>query len=143
MSIQFDPSNLPTMSRQVGSSIAVRRLLGIDLGCRITFDGWTSTPVLLYALEAIRERLLAEHHNMNRAKIVCDYWADDFLRVRAYGWWYWFHYGIAWNTTVARWEAEQAEPDVPLDVKKYIISLFIGFNGGSSFFSLACLALLT
>ena len=140
MSIIFDPSSLATMPRLVGSSIAVRRLLGIGLGSRNRLDGWTSTPVLPYALEAIREKLLAEHHSMSTAKLVCSYWEDDFLRVRAYGWRYWFHYGISWNTTVSRWEAERAEPDVPLDVKKYIIFLFISFRG-SSFFSLPCLAL--
>ena len=118
MSSQFDISDLPTMSSRVESSIAVRRLLGTDLGDPTTFDGWTPTQVLTYALEAIRERLLAEHHSMNRAKLVCHYWADDFLRVRAYGWWHWFHYGIAWNNTVSRWEAEDAALDIPLDVDK-------------------------
>ena len=133
MSFQFDLSRLPTMSPHVESSIAVRRLLGIGQSDQSRFDGWTATRVLLYALEAIRERLLAEHHSMNRAKLVCHYWEDDFLRVRSYGWWYWFHYGIAWDNTVTRWEAEEAERVIPLNVNKYIIFLF----------SLACLAMLT
>lgn len=118
MSFQLDFSHLPAMSRRVESSIAVRRLLGTDRGGQTTFDGWTPTQVLLYALKAIRERLLAEHHSMNRAKLVWHYWSGDFLRVRAYGWWYWFHYGIAWNNTVNRWEAEEADPDIPSDVNK-------------------------
>ncbi|CUS15440.1 unnamed protein product [Tuber aestivum] len=130
MSTQFDPSTLPMMTVQVASSIAVRRLLNIDPKAQTTFpfDGWSSTTVLLHALEAIREELLAEHHNLSRAKLICHYWADDFLRARAYGWWHWFHYEIAWNSTVASWEAQPAEQDVSPNIREYITSPSIDFG---------------
>lgn len=79
MSIIFDLSGVPTMSRLVRSFIAVGRLLEIGLGSRNRLDSWTSTPVLPYALEAIQEKLLAEHHSVSTAKLVCSYWEDDFL----------------------------------------------------------------